>query len=61
MAVWRWQGRPAYRLLLLWLGVMILPATLARDSAPNTVRMIGAVPAISICWWLSAYGRRFGF
>ena len=46
MAVWRWQGRPAYRLLLLWLGVMILPATLARDSAPNTVRMIGAVPAI---------------
>ena len=25
---------------------MILPATLARDSAPNTVRMIGAVPAI---------------
>ena len=46
MAVWRWQRRPAYRLLLLWLGVMILPATLARDSAPNTVRMIGSMPAI---------------
>ena len=46
MAVWRWQRRPAYRLLLLWLGVMILPATLARDSAPNTLRMMGAVPAV---------------
>ena len=45
MAAWRWQ-RPAYRLLLLWLGVMILPAMLARDVAPNTIRMIGAVPAI---------------
>ena len=46
MAVWRWQRRPAYRLLLLWLAVLFLPATLARDSAPNTLRMIGAVPAI---------------
>ena len=45
MAVWRWQRRPAYRLLLLWLGVLILPAML--DIAPpNTLRMIGAVPAI---------------
>ena len=26
MAVWRWQRRPAYRLLLLWLAVLILPA-----------------------------------
>ena len=26
-----WQRRPAYRLLLLWLGVLILPATLALD------------------------------
>ena len=46
MAVWRWQRRPAYRLLLLWLAVLFLPATLARDSVPNTLRMIGAVPAI---------------
>ena len=46
MAVWRWQRRPAYRLLLLWLGVLILPAMLALDSAsPNTLRMIGAAPA----------------
>ena len=45
MAVWRWQ-RPAYRLLLLWLGVMLLPATLARDIVPHTLRMIGAAPAV---------------
>ena len=47
MAVWYWQRRPAYRLLLLWLGVLILPATLALDRlSPNTIRMIGAAPAI---------------
>ena len=47
MAVWYWQRRPAYRLLLLWLGVLILPATLALDNlSPNTLRMIGAAPAI---------------
>ena len=46
MAVWHWQ-RPAYRLLLLWLAVMLLPAILARDIlVPNTLRMIGAAPAI---------------
>ena len=46
MAMWRWQHRPAYRLLLLWLGTMILPALLARHAAPNTMRMIGAAPAV---------------
>ena len=47
MAVWRWQRWPVYRLLLLWLGVLILPATLALDNlSPNTMRMIGAAPAI---------------
>ena len=48
MAVWRWQ-RPAYRLLLLWLVILLLPTTLARDIneiPPNTLRMIGAAPAI---------------
>ena len=46
MAVWRWQ-RPAYRLLLLWLGLLLLPAMLAKDIfIPNTLRMSGAVPAI---------------
>ena len=47
MAVWLWQRRPTYRLLLLWLGVLILPATLALDQIPpSTMRMIGAAPAI---------------
>ena len=47
MAVWRWQRRPAYRLLLLWTGVLLLPAMLAKgDVVPNTMRMIGATPAI---------------
>ena len=46
LAVWRWQRRPAYRLLLLWLCILILPAMLARDAAPNIQRMIGAAPAV---------------
>lgn len=47
VCVWRWR-RPAYRLLILWLGLMLLPAALAIDSAPppNTLRMMGAAPAI---------------
>ena len=45
---WRWQLQPAYRLLLLWLGVLILPAMLTQDlyMGPSTVRMFGAAPAI---------------
>ena len=45
MAVWRWQ-RPAYRLLLLWLGVLCSGRLLLSRDPPNTVRMIGAAPAI---------------
>ena len=48
MAVWKWQ-RPAYRLLLLWLSVLLVPAMLSTDPGglvPNTLRMIGAVPAV---------------
>ena len=48
-AVWRWRSQPAYRLLLLWLTLLILPAVLAREITsvpPNTIRMIGAMPAI---------------
>ncbi len=45
MSLWRWQ-RPAYRLLLLWLTLLLLPAVLAKDIfVPNTLRMSGAMPA----------------
>ena len=48
MAVWRWRERPAYRLLLLWLMVFLLPAMLTADDGygPNSLRIIGASPAI---------------
>ncbi len=47
-AVWRWRRRPAYRLLLLWLAVLLVPAMLSLDAdlGPNTLRMIGAAPAV---------------
>ena len=46
IAVWRWK-RPAYRLLLLWLGVLLLPAMLSRDDiVPHFLRMMGATPAV---------------
>ncbi len=45
MAAWRWQSRPAYRLLLLWLTLLSIPAVLAYDIPPSVMRMIGAVPA----------------
>ena len=60
MAVWRWQQRPAYRLLLLWLGVMLLPAFLARQDTPNTLRMIGAAPAIFLLIGVGLW-EAFGF
>ncbi|MBC8252715.1 MAG: glycosyltransferase family 39 protein [Ardenticatenia bacterium] len=37
--------RAAYRLLLLWLGVMLLPVLLTSE-APNSLRGIGALPAV---------------
>ncbi len=46
-AIWRWR-RPAYRLLIIWLGLLALPATLAFEGVPasNTIRMFGATTAI---------------
>ena len=55
MGVWRWQRRPAYRLLLLWLLILILPAILARDTPPNTLRMIGAAPAVYLLIGVGAW------
>ena len=46
MAFWRWK-RPAYRLLLLWLGVLLLPAMLSRDDIlPHFLRMMGVTPVV---------------
>ncbi len=44
MAVWHWR-RPEYRLLVLWWAVMLLPAVLALENPPNTIRMMGMLPA----------------
>ncbi len=46
ISIWRWKQCSACRLLLLWLAVLFLPAVLARDIVPHTIRMIGASPAI---------------
>lgn len=47
IAARRWR-RAAYRLLLMWLGVMLTPAVLALEAGfvPNTLRMVGAAPAV---------------
>ena len=46
IAVWRWR-QPAFRLLLLWLALLLLPAMLTRDdNVPHFLRMLGATPAI---------------
>ena len=56
IAVWRWQ-RPAYRLLLLWLVLLLLPAMLSKDhNVPNTLRMIGAAPAIYLLVGVGVWG-----
>ena len=44
-AAWNWKRLPAYRLLLLWAAVLLLPAILA-DYSPHFLRMIGAAPAV---------------
>ena len=45
-AVWRWR-QPAFRLLLLWLTLLLLPAMLSRDGiVPHFLRMLGATPAV---------------
>ena len=51
VALWRWR-HPAYRLLLIWLGVMLLPGVLAVETGTNTfgshhvIRLSGAAPAV---------------
>ena len=52
IALWQWR-RPSGRLLLLWLAFLLLPAVIARDYAPNTLRMLGATPPVYL---LTAFG-----
>jgi 4-amino-4-deoxy-L-arabinose transferase-like glycosyltransferase len=51
---------PAYRLLLIWGAVLLLPAILAFDAPPNTLRMMGLTPVIYLItalglWHLAAW------
>ena len=45
VCLWRWR-MPACRLLLLWAAFLLLPAVIAVDYAPNTLRMLGATPPV---------------
>lgn len=47
LSLWRWRTHSNSRLLLIWLGIMLVPALLARDPypyVPNTLRMMGEAP-----------------
>lgn len=46
IAIRQWHRSPAYRLLLLWVGLLFMPALLS--DAKSTMRMVGAVPAIYV-------------
>lgn len=52
-SLWRWR-QPARLLLLIWLAVFLLPAVLALDFAPNTLRMIAMMPAVFLVTALGA-------
>lgn len=56
ISVWHWR-RPENRLLLFWLATMLLPAMLSRDhNFPNSLRMIGAAPAIYLLAGVGVWG-----
>ncbi len=54
VSLWRWR-MPACRLLLLWAAILLLPAVIAVDYAPNTLRMLGATPPVYL---ILAFGLR---
>ncbi len=47
IAIARWR-RPAYRFLLLWFAVMMMPAFLTADMIPKGVRALGVVPGVFV-------------
>ena len=61
LCLWRWRS-PACRLLLLWGVFLLLPAVIAVDYAPNTLRMLGVTPAVYLVlafglWEAFAYAK----
>ena len=46
LALWRWRTHMATRLLAIWVAVMLIPAVFSYDVPRNTLRMIGAAPAV---------------
>lgn len=58
-AVWRWR-EPAQRLALIWLGLLLLP-TILSQGAPDTLRAIGALPAmLNLSRGVGKLSRRVG-
>lgn len=58
LSLWRWRSHANSRLLLIWLGVMLLPALLARNPypyVPNSLRMMGATPAVYLLIGLAVW------
>ena len=54
-AVWRWK-QPNFRLLLLWLALLLLPAMLSNDgNVPHFLRMLGATPAMYLLTGVGAW------
>ena len=54
-AVWRWK-QPTFRLLVLWLALLLLPAMLSSDgNVPHFLRMFGATPAIYLLTGVGAW------
>ena len=54
-AVWRWK-QPTFRLLLLWLALLLLPAMLSNDgNVPHFLRMLGATPAMYLLTGVGAW------
>ena len=54
-AAWRWK-QPPFRLLLLWLALLLLPAFMSRDNnVPHFLRMLGATPAIFLLTGVGAW------
>lgn len=54
LAAWHWR-RPAYRLLLLWFVVLLIPPLLAFDNPPNFLRLLAVTPAVYLLSGLAAW------